>query len=520
MSERASSKPANRCAIYTRKSSEEGLEQEFNSLDAQREAGEAYIKSQAAEGWSCLPDRYDDGGFSGGNVDRPALNRLMKDIEAGRVDTVVVYKVDRLSRSLLDFTRIMQVFEQHSVAFVSVTQSFNTSDSMGRLMLNVLLSFAQFEREIISERTRDKMAAARRKGKWVGGRPILGYDIDPKGFRLVINEPEAKRVRAIFELYLKHESLIPTVRALNERGWLTKQWTSRKGKPLGGRPFEKGSLYALLTNVAYIGKIKFKDQLYEGEHDGIIDPAVWQKAQHLLTRNGRTGGSIVRNKYGAILKGLLFCTACRRTMGHSYTTKKGRVAYRYYVCNGAAKRGWDSCPSKSIPAAEIERIVVEQIRAIGKDPRLVEAVLRHTRQMTDDALSELLKEQAVLERELRRHHAEVGKLASDAANRNGGTAARLGDLHERIRSGEERLAQIHSEAQVLEVNRVNEDAVCKSLSDFDALWETLAPKEQARVLRLLIERVDYDGEKGKVAITFRSGDLAAVSNASKQEDAA
>jgi len=520
MSQRPKSKPRNRCAIYTRKSSEEGLDQEFNSLDAQREAGEAYVKSQAAEGWTCLPDRYDDGGFSGGNMERPAVQRLMKDIEAGRVDTVVVYKVDRLSRSLLDFARMMQVFESHSVAFVSVTQSFNTSDSIGRLMLNVLLSFAQFEREIISERTRDKMAAARRKGKWVGGRPILGYDVDPNGFRLIVNEPEAKRVRAIFDLYLKHESLIPTVRALNDRGWLTKQWTSRTGKALGGRPFEKGSLYALLTNVAYIGKIRFKDEIYEGEHESIIDPGVWQKAQHLLTRNGRTGGSIVRNKYGAILKGLLHCTACRRTMGHTYSSKKGRVAYRYYVCNGAAKRGWDSCPAKSIPAGEIERIVVEQVRAIGKDPRLVDATLRHARQKTDDAMRELRKEQTTVERQLRRHHAEVGKLAADAAKRNGGTAARLSDLHERIRTGEDRLAQIKSELEILETGRIDENAVRQALTEFDAVWENLAPKEQARVLRLLIDRVEYDGAKGKVAITFRPSGLQALPGSGNRGEAA
>ncbi len=520
MTERARSKPVNRCAIYTRKSSEEGLEQEFNSLDAQREAGEAYVKSQAAEGWTCLPDRYDDGGFSGGNVERPALKRLMKDIEGGRVDTVVVYKVDRLSRSLLDFTRMMQVFEQHSVAFVSVTQSFNTSDSMGRLMLNVLLSFAQFEREIISERTRDKMAAARRKGKWVGGRPILGYDVDPKRFRLVINEPEAKRVRAIFDLYLKHESLIPAVRVLNERGWLTKQWTSRKGKLLGGRVFDKGSLYALLTNVAYTGKVRFKDQIFEGEHDGIIEPDVWQRVQQLLNRNGRTGGSITRNKYGAILKGLLHCTACKCTMGHSYTCKKGRVAYRYYVCNGAAKRGWDSCPSKSIPAGEIERIVVEQVRAVGKDPRLVEATLRQARRQSDEAIEALLKDQATTERQLRRHHAEVGKLAADAANRNGGTAARLGDLHERIRGGEQRLAQIKGEMQTLEAGRIDEMAVGQALAEFDAVWENLAPKEQARVLHLLIDRVDYDGAEGKVAITFRPSGLRALPGAGNRGEAA
>src|SRR5687768_4832257 len=211
-----------RCAVYTRKSTEEGLEQEFNSLDAQREAGEAFVRSQAGEGWALIPTRYDDGGFTGGNTDRPALQRLMADIDTGKVDCVVVYKVDRLSRSLLDFAQMMQTFEKQKVAFVSVTQQFNTGTSMGRLVLNVLLSFAQFEREI-SERTRDKIAATRRKGKWAGGHPILGYDVDPGGYKLVVNPTEAERARAIFALYLEHGSLLPVVEELERRGWTNKR---------------------------------------------------------------------------------------------------------------------------------------------------------------------------------------------------------------------------------------------------------------------------------------------------------
>jgi site-specific DNA recombinase len=222
-----------RCAIYTRKSTEEGLEQEFNSLDAQRESGEAYVKSQASEGWVCVADRYDDGVFSGGNADRPALKRLMADIEAGKIDCVVVYKVERLSRSLLDFAGMMQMFDKHSVSFVSVTQQFNTATSMGRLILNVLLSFAQFEREIISERTRDKIAATRRKGKWAGGHPVLGYDVEPNGFKLIVNPAEAEKVREIFKLYLKHESLLPVVQELERRKWSSKRWKTRKGPERG-----------------------------------------------------------------------------------------------------------------------------------------------------------------------------------------------------------------------------------------------------------------------------------------------
>ncbi len=272
-----------RCAVYTRKSSEEGLEQEFNSLDAQREAGEAFIRSQAGEGWTLISERYDDGGFTGGNMDRPALKRLMADIEAGKIDCVVVYKVDRLSRSLLDFAGMMQIFEQHKVSFVSVTQQFNTATSMGRLVLNVLLSFAQFEREIISERTRDKIAATRRKGKWAGGHPLLGYDVDPNGYKLTVNPPEAERVRAIFNLYLEYESLLPVVQELAERKWVGKRWTTRKGPERGGEPFTRTSLYRLLTNVAYVGKVRYKQEVHDGEHPGIVDPHVFQKAQDLRT---------------------------------------------------------------------------------------------------------------------------------------------------------------------------------------------------------------------------------------------
>src|SRR5215472_4702545 len=274
--------PLVRCAIYTRKSTEEGLEQEFNSLDTQREAGEAFIASQRAEGWTCLPDRYDDGGFTGGNMERPALRRLMSDIKAAKIDCVVVYKVDRLSRSLLDFARMMETFDKARVSFVSVTQQFNTATSMGRLILNVLLSFAQFEREIISERTRDKMAATRRKGKWSGGLPILGFDVDPQGYRLILNEDEAVQVRSIFQLYLQHEALLPVVQELERRGWVNKRWTTRAGQECGGQPFTKTSLQRLLTNVLYAGKVRYKEEIHDGEQPAIIDADTFRRVQALL----------------------------------------------------------------------------------------------------------------------------------------------------------------------------------------------------------------------------------------------
>jgi site-specific DNA recombinase len=274
--------PLVRCVIYTRKSTEEGLEQEFNSLDAQRESAEAFIRSQTHEGWTCLPDRYDDGGFTGGNMERPALQRLLTDIRAGKIDCVVTYKVDRLSRSLLDFAKMMETFEKHGVSFVSITQQFNSATSMGRLVLNVLLSFAQFEREIIAERTRDKMAATRRKGKWSGGMPVLGYDLDPRGRRLHVNEDEAIRVRAIFALYLEQEALLPVVQELTRRGWVGKRWQTRSGRQRGGRPFTRTSLYRLLTNVIYAGKVRYKDEIHDGEQPALIDADTFGRVQALL----------------------------------------------------------------------------------------------------------------------------------------------------------------------------------------------------------------------------------------------
>lgn len=270
------------CAIYTRKSTEEGLSQAFNSLQAQREAGEAYTASQREQGWVALPERYDDGGFTGANMERPALNRLLADIDAGRINCVLVYKVDRLSRSLLDFARILDRFEQQGVSFVSVTQQFNTSLSLGRLTLNMLLSFAQFEREMIAERTRDKMAAARRKGKWVGGIPVLGYDVAAEGGKLVVNGAEAQQVRKIFELYLKNGSVTEMLRRLSHDGWTTKHWITKSGKLQGGNPFNKSTLRALLSNVVYIGQVRCNGELYQGEHEAIVDRELWNDVNRLL----------------------------------------------------------------------------------------------------------------------------------------------------------------------------------------------------------------------------------------------
>jgi site-specific DNA recombinase len=272
-----------RCAIYTRKSSEEGLDQSFNSLHAQREACEAYILSQRHEGWNALSDEYDDGGFSGGNMERPGLKKLLEDIAAGKIDTVVVYKVDRLTRSLADFAKIVETFDGKGVSFVSVTQQFNTTTSMGRLTLNVLLSFAQFEREVTGERIRDKVAASKKKGMWMGGIVPLGYDHRDR--ELHVNDAEAEQVRHIFEKYIKLGSVFDLYDYLKDNDYRSKRRTTTTGRNFGGSVLSRGTLYHLLSNPAYIGKTRHGDKLYEGRHQAIIDEKTWQAAAELLAAN-------------------------------------------------------------------------------------------------------------------------------------------------------------------------------------------------------------------------------------------
>jgi site-specific DNA recombinase len=498
-----------RCAIYTRKSTDEGLEQEFNSLDAQREAGEAYVASQKHEGWVCLPQRYDDGGFTGGNMERPALRRLLADVEAGRIDCIVVYKVDRLSRSLLDFARIVETLEKHAVTFVSVTQQFNTTSSMGRLTLNILLSFAQFEREIISERTRDKIAAAKRRGKWSGGRPVLGYDVHPNGGKLIVNEDEAGRVRAIFDLYLDYEALLSVVKDIASRGWHNKRWVTKKGKEVGGRPFNNNSLYKLLTNILYTGKLTYKDELHEGEHEAIIDAETFQHVQRMLKRNGASGGKHVRNQFGALLKGIIRCDACGCAMVPTHTTKNKTKRYRYYVCSNAQKQGWHTCPSKSIPAPEIERFVVDEIKAIGRDPALAEQTLEQLRQQHEARVSELEAEKAALMREIGRAEQELRKVV-ECLGQDATAAARMADLQDRIRSAEARYSEVCAELKAIESEQLDSVQAAQALAAFDPVWENLTLREQAKVIHLLVEKVSYHGGDGTVAISFHSAGIQAL----------
>jgi len=396
-----------RCAAYTRKSSEEGLEQEFSSLDAQRESCEAYITSQKAEGWVLVPDRYDDGGVSGATLDRPALKRLLADIESHKVDVVVVYKIDRLSRSLMDFSRLVEVFDRNDVTFVAVTQSFNTTTSMGRLTLNILLSFAQFEREVIGERIRDKFAASRKKGMWMGGFVPLGYDL--KDHKLIVNEAEAATVKMIFERFTKIGSATTLVLALRSEGV-----TGKRGKLV-----DKGYLYKLLNNRVYVGDAVHKGTAYAGEHKAIIDRALWDRVHGILRESPRKRAANTRAQTPALLKGLIFDpNGC--AMSPTRTRKGGRL-YRYYVSQSALQRGSNACPVGRIPAGEIETAVVEQLRGLLRAPEIIVGTWRAARP----------KLEGIVEEEVR-----------------------------------------------------------EALGRLDPLWNELFPAEQARIVQLLVERVD------------------------------
>lgn len=408
-----------RCAVYTRKSSEEGLDMEFNSLDAQREACEAFIASQRAEGWVLVRERYDDGGISGGTLERPALKRLVADIQEGLVDVVVVYKIDRLSRSLVDFTKLVEVFDANNVTFVSVTQSFNTTTSMGRLTLNILLSFAQFEREVIGERIRDKVAASRKRGMWMGGFVPLGYDVRER--KLVVNDVEAGLVRQIFQGFVETESCTKLVQVLRAEGATTKR----------GRPLTKSDVYRILSNRVYLGEAVHKGTAYPGEHDAIIAQAQWDAVHAVLQVSPRVRVNRTRNTTAPLLRGLIF-DSDGRAMSPSHSRGRGGQMYRYYVSQAVLKGDAIERPAIArLPAGEIEAAVVAQVRALLRQPEMVVGTWRAVRATAPD---------------------------------------------------------------------VTEQEVLLALERIVPLWDELFPAERARIVRLLVDRVDVRAEGAAVRL--------------------
>lgn len=491
-----------RVAVYTRKSVSEGLEMEFNTLDAQREAVEAYVRSQRGEGWTALPERYDDGGYTGANTERPAFQRLLRDVEAGRVDVVAVYKIDRLSRSLADFARLMEVFEHHGVTFVSVTQQFSTTSSMGRLTLNILMSFAEFERSTIAERVRDKIAATRRRGMWTGGRPVLGYDV--LGKKLVVNESEAEQVRAVFGLYRELGSLLNVAHELRSRGWTTKSWVMKSGARATGRAFTKNSVHVLLTNPLYLGKIRCGEELVDGQHQAIIDQATWDETQALLSAQATTPrGWRPPTRNEAVLRGLLRCS-CGSSMVHHAAKRHGKQ-YGYYVCQRVLKEGAKACPGSRAPAGKLEAFVVERVRQVGRDPSVLKAALAADRADREARRPELEAEVRRLTAERARAQEERTNVVDAIGKGASSLVGRLAELDGRLAESDRRLQEAKRELVALDLGVLNPAELQSALEQFDPLWAELIPKERARVLALLLERIVFEPESGEVEITFRPG---------------
>ena len=443
-------------------------------------------------------------------MERPALERLLADIEAGKVDCVVVYKVDRLSRVLLDFARIMEVFDQRKVSFVSVTQQFNTATSMGRLVLNVLLSFAQFEREIIGERIRDKIAAQRRKGKWTGGTPVLGYDVDRSGRRpkLVVNAAEAARVREIFDLYLHTGRCCPSSRNWPGGAGTTRRGRRRRASRWAAVRSTSGSLYALLTNPFYVGQGQAQDQRVPGEHEAIVDPDVFQQVQAHLQHNGRSGGVEVRNRYGALLKRLLYCKACGKAMVHTFTDATGSDTATTPACRRSRAGGRPAPPapcrrrrssawwwtgSAASPRTRSSRAdVVRQARAVAA----------RRRGRTADGTPG----PGTGPGQVPRRDAEAGCQGSA----KGATAARIADLNDALARVEARLAEVRRQIEERAAEQVDERDVAAAFADFDAIWNVLSPREQAQALETLVARVEYDAAESTIAVSFHDSGIKAL----------
>jgi len=509
-----------RVAIYTRKSTEEGLDQEFNTLDAQRQAIDSYVESQRGEGWFALPEHYDDGGFSGANTDRPAFQRLLQDIEAGRIDAVGVYKIDRLSRSLVDFSKIIDFFDKHNVAFISITQQFNTASSMGKLTLNILMSFAEFERQVIAERTSDKMSAARRKGMWTGGRPMLGYDVRAK--KLIINKEEAIQVKQIYKLYLELGSITAVITELNHRGWKNKTYKSKDKKVTPGRPFCKASLKRILSSPLYIGKVLFDGEIFKGAHKAIVDKKTWEAVNAQLDDNRRNSGAGQKNKWNALLREIVFCGACGAVLTHHYTKRRGKI-YSYYVCSYALRHGASTCPRSRISAKELEKFVIEQIKEIGGNPALLSQTMDAIRTEVNEKKPELKAELKRLEKEASDLNQQRKNILDTIAQGGNGTAAlkdRLDEIDQELIKASKLAQEANKALDDIKSHNIDKNDLQAALSSFTPIWDVLFPREKERIIRLLIEKITVHAQEGEIEITFYPGGIKELASEINEEAAA
>ncbi|MFC1468134.1 recombinase family protein [Verrucomicrobiota bacterium] len=495
-----------RCAIYTRKSHEEGLDQEFNSLDAQRESGEAYIESQKLQGWRALPTRYDDGGFSGGTMERPALKQLLADIDAGKVDLIVVYKIDRLSRSLLDFMKMIEVFNEKEVSFVSVTQHFSTTDPTGRMFLGILITFAQYEREVIGERIRDKVAAAKRRGKYCGGVPPLGYDVDRDKKKLLVNPDEERLVQRIFKRYVQLGSAQQLGKELNKQGYRTKSWTTKKGIERTGTEWNNGHIYRLLNNRLYLGEIAYKGKNYPAEHDALIDQQVWDQAQALLSENQRAKRVKARVKTISPLSGVIRCGHCDCSMGITYTQKKDR-RYSYYICMKDDKRPVSQCPIKRVSSGDIEKVVLEQLGAVFRTPTLVAKTYFSARDLENEERDRLDGQRLKLEEQLRSAQRDaLARMSADSTDP--GAFSQLMEANRHVGELSDQLAAIVAQLNMMKVGAITEADVSAAFQSIEVFWEDLFPLERNRLISLLVDRIEL--REGGIDMTLKTNGLTGL----------
>lgn len=499
------------CAVYTRKSTDENLNSDFNSLDSQREYCQAFIKSREPEGWKVCPIEYNDPGFSGGNMDRPGLKKLIADARNGKFQVVVCYKYDRLSRNTRDFLHILDIFDRNGVAFVSVTQPIDTTSSIGRLMRSILMDFAQFEREMIAERTRDKMAAMARKGKRTGGYPIIGYDINYEKKCLEVNTEESVQVQEMFTEYLKTRSLSETAKAMNAKGCRMKAWITQQGTPKGGQKFNKANLWYLLRNPLYIGKIRHKEETYDGEHPAIISEDIFHEVQKTFERNGdgKVRKSIKNRSHTFLLKGLLRCTCCKTAMTPSSCLPRKQSRFYYYKCLSVSKLDKTACRVRSVPAKAIEDFVTARLKQLSANTKLVDKIIRQSRLLTGKDMPAKREEKQQLAVRLGKVSLEANNLVAVLAQEGPDSQSRtfiaekLAELKAQRDELEAKSALLNSEIEQMENMELDTNIVQAGLKNFLALFDKLNGGEKAEILSLLIKQVEFNGTAQKVAIHLR-----------------
>ncbi len=480
-------------AIYARKSTDARLEQEVNSISVQCAAAQSYVESQRHLGWYCIEEELCDNNQGGATLDRPALRRLMELIEKGAVKVVVVNRLDRISRSLSQFLELMAFFEENGVSLVSVTQNINTSDAMGRLMLQIIMSFAEFERELIRDRVTERMHAARKKGRFIGGRPVLGYNIKPEGRALEVDELEAIRVREIFSLYIELRAVKAVVLELRKREWKNKRWMTKEGTIAGGSNFTVSTLYSLLKNPIYTGKVSLKGMLYEGKHEGIVDSETFDQVQTILASNDLTKGNRNRNSHDALLKGLLKCKSCNAAFVHTGSKKKSKY-YRYYTCSTKRLNGAHTCPSPSIPAGEIESLVTEQLMSIGSNPKLQEMVYSQLAEAMNAKQVASAQTKTTASQQLKRITKEL------VSSRKFGASEPLTlHLEQKQQEAEKALENAEKESNW---HKPSKEEIITAVRDMAGLWPTFSEGEKCAFVKTLLRQVEYDTIEGSITLHF------------------